>query len=219
MRRQRGLTLLESLIALVVAALGIFGILGVQMRTLTDTQTSLRRAQAIRLIEDLSERLNANPGALAVLTNYQTGWNTSPVSGTDCHAVSCTSDQLATFDLADWKTAVKRVLPMADANVFLAPGDVGTDPRMLGVMISWRENESYTDAAYVTDIDATEVRAYDGSLSKGAGAAVTCPANRTCHLQYISGTNRCVPDRSFMSDPNAAPSPGDPPPQFYCSSD
>ena len=62
--RQRGITLLESLIAIVVAALGILGILGVQMRTLTDTQTSMRRAQAIRLIEDLSERMRVHPNAL-----------------------------------------------------------------------------------------------------------------------------------------------------------
>ena len=37
-RIQRGITLIESLVAIAVMALGILGILGVQMRTLTDTQ-------------------------------------------------------------------------------------------------------------------------------------------------------------------------------------
>lgn len=41
--RQRGITLIESLVAIVVAALGILGIVGVQMRTLTDTRTSVSR--------------------------------------------------------------------------------------------------------------------------------------------------------------------------------
>ena len=63
-RRQRGVTLLESMIAIVLVALGVLGILGVQLRTLSDTQTAVRRAQAIRLIEDLSERMKANPAAL-----------------------------------------------------------------------------------------------------------------------------------------------------------
>ena len=36
-RIQRGITLIESLVAVAVMALGILGILGVQMRTLTDT--------------------------------------------------------------------------------------------------------------------------------------------------------------------------------------
>ena len=35
---QRGITLIESLVALVVAALGILGIIGIQMRTLADSQ-------------------------------------------------------------------------------------------------------------------------------------------------------------------------------------
>ena len=47
-------------------ALGILGVVGVQMRTLTDTSTTVRRAQAsIRLIEDLEERMRvAAPNAL-----------------------------------------------------------------------------------------------------------------------------------------------------------
>ena len=74
-RRQRGISLIESLIALVVAALGILGVVGVQMRTLTDTSTTVRRAQAIRLIEDLSERMKVNPNAISTLDNYLTTFN------------------------------------------------------------------------------------------------------------------------------------------------
>ena len=68
--KQQGITLVESLVAIVVMALGVLGILGVQMRTLADTQTSVRRAQAVRLIEDLSERIRANPGGLSQLASY-----------------------------------------------------------------------------------------------------------------------------------------------------
>ena len=56
-KHQRGIALIESLVAIVITALGILGILGVQMRTLADTSTTVRRAQAIRLIEDLGERM------------------------------------------------------------------------------------------------------------------------------------------------------------------
>ena len=75
---QRGITLLESLVAIVVMALGILGILGVQMRTLSDTQTGVRRAQAIRLIEDMGERMKANPSALANLSSYVSNFAASP---------------------------------------------------------------------------------------------------------------------------------------------
>src|SRR5574344_2836239 len=69
-RRQRGITLIESLVALVISVLGIIGILGMQMRTLVDSQTATRRAQAVRLIEDLSERMRVHPNALASLGDY-----------------------------------------------------------------------------------------------------------------------------------------------------
>ena len=47
----QGFALLEALVALLVVALGLLGILGLQMRTLADTQNGVRQAQAIRLIE------------------------------------------------------------------------------------------------------------------------------------------------------------------------
>lgn len=193
-RRQRGITLLESLVAIVVAALGILGILGVQMRTLTDTQTTVRRAQAIRLIEDLGERMKVNPNALAGIDAYKSGFSNEPTPGS-C-ASGCNQSQLAAYDLAVWKQTVKNTLPLGQASIFLAPGEgAGANPnrRQLGVTISWRENERDTNSAYKDDTDATKVRAADGSLSAGTDAANACPADRTCHLQYLPVAARCAP--------------------------
>jgi type IV pilus assembly protein PilV len=196
-RRQRGITLIESLVALVVAALGILGILGIQMRTLTDTQTSLRRAQAIRLIEDFGERMKVNPNALNILSDYTSGWTASPptaAAAKDCGSAACNPAELAAFDVAEWKRTVQRTLPLGDASIFLTPGESdATNRRQLGIMVSWRENERDTSAAYKDDIDATRVRAADGTLSAGADAANACPTGRTCHLQYLPVAARCAP--------------------------
>ena len=193
---QHGITLIESLIAIVIAALGILGILGVQMRTLTDTQTTVRRAQAIRLIEDLSERMKVNPNALADLKAYTSDFSNQPAIG-DCQTKACTHTQLAAYDLGLWKQNVSNTLPLGQANIFLAPGEsVDANRRQLGVMISWRENErditnDNDKALYKNNIDATKVRAADGTLS--AGSDQNCPSDRTCHLQYISVAARCAP--------------------------
>lgn len=194
--RQRGITLIESLIAIVIAALGILGILGVQMRTLTDTQTTVRRAQAIRLIEDLSERMKVNPNALADLKAYTSAFSDQPAIG-DCQTKACTHTQLAAYDLGLWKQSVANTLPLGQANIFLAPGEsVDANRRQLGVMISWRENErdisnTSDKALYKNNIDATKVRAADGTLSSGSDQS--CPSDHTCHLQYISVAARCAP--------------------------
>lgn len=194
---QRGITLIESLVAIVLAALGILGILGVQMRTLTDTSTTLRRAQAIRLTEDLSERMKANPNALAAINSYTTAFGDTP-SITACPApAGCDHQQLAAYDLALWKQSVASHLPMGKASVFVPPAEGALAAglrRQVGVMIAWRENERYDSTTdYKDQIDATKVRAADGTLSAGAGAAAACPDGHTCHLQYVPVAGRCAP--------------------------
>ena len=205
-QNQRGITLIESLVAIVVAALGILGILGVQMRTLADTQTTVRRAQAIRLIEDLGERLRVTPNALADINAYPSAFANEPVPGS-C-ASNCTPSQLAAYNVASWKQAVKNNLPLGQASIFLAPGEgAGANPnrRQLGVMISWRENERDNSSAYKDDIDASKVRANDGvTLTDGTNAANACPADRTCHLQYLPVAARCAP---YLADASV---------QYFC---
>ena len=194
-RKQRGITLLESMIAIVVAALGILGILGVQMRTLADTQTSMRRAQAIRLIEDMSERMKVNPNALLSINDYTSSFakKAADYSSANCMTAACTPTNQAAFDLKQWKTTLQQTLPLGQASIFLAPGESASDGnrRQLGVIIGWRENEregTKTDA-----IDASKLLGSDGALGSGTDTENACPADFTCHLQYISVSARCAP--------------------------
>ena len=194
MRQQRGITLIESLVAIVVAALGILGILGVQIRTLTDTQTTVRRAQAIRLIEDLSERMKVSPNALLSIKEYESGYDKkgSDLTATNCSSTTCTPAEQAKYDLKQWKTTVQQTLPRGQASIFLAPGETAdTNRRQLGVVIAWRENERI--GTKTDDIDASKFRAADGTFTAGTDAANVCPANSTCHLQYVPVIARCAP--------------------------
>lgn len=193
-RRQHGISLIESLVAIVVMALGILGILGVQMRTLTDTSTTVRRAQAIRLIEDLSERMRVSPNALLSIKDYESGYDEkgSAMTASDCANTACTPAQQAKYDLKQWKTTVEQTLPGGQASIFLAPGEtVDTNRRQLGVIIAWRENEregTKTDA-----IDASKFSATDGAFTAGTDTANACPTDKTCHLQYLPVAARCAP--------------------------
>ena len=189
-KHQRGIALIESLVAIVITALGILGILGVQMRTLADTSTTVRRAQAIRLIEDLGERMRTNPNAMVNLGSYVSNFATNPAVGS-C-ASGCDHAALAAYDLAVWKQAVRNSLPLGQAEIFIPPAEAGVaaaQRRQLGVMIAWRENEG--DGRKTDDIDATKVRDNSGTLTDGATLA--CPADRICHLQYIPVAGRCAP--------------------------
>jgi type IV pilus assembly protein PilV len=199
-QHQRGVTLLEAMIAIVIVALGVLGVLGVQLRTLSDTQTSVRRSQAIRLIEDLNERVRSNPLALteAVLLNYVVDWGTVTFTAPVC-AQGCGPGDLALVDIAAWKQLVRSTMPLGDANVFQVTDTTGTNTRaQLGVMISWRENERASDNSNAGAATA-ENTAYRAPFSvstvvtNAAGASISCPADRICHLQYLQPTLRCLP--------------------------
>ena len=191
---QHGITLIESLVAIVIAALGILGILGVQMRTLTDTQTTVRRAQAIRLIEDLSERLKVNPNAVATMASYLSDFSSAPSAPSGNCASGCSRSDQAQYDLFIWKQNVQS-LPMGKASIFIPVAETTLQPeerRQLGVMIAWRENERVDK---VSDDDDANIGSYRGAInaSIGGGSAATCPTKHTCHLQFIPLSARCAP--------------------------
>ena len=191
-KRQRGITLIESMVALVIAALGILGILGVQMRTLSDTSTTVRRAQAIRLIDDLGERMRTNPNAMVNLGSYVSNFATNPAVGS-C-ASGCDHAALAAYDLAVWKQAVRNSLPLGQAEIFIPPVEAGVaaaQRRQLGVMISWRESEVQGKTTADTN---SHKSVFAVSTKNAADQTIACPTDRICHLQFISPNQRCIPD-------------------------
>lgn len=189
-KRQRGISLIESLVAIVVMVLGVMGILGVQMRTLTDTQAGVRRAQAIRLTEDLAERLQNNPDALNNLAAY----TAEPSSSNNCQSASCAPGDLATYDIKQWRDNVSEALPGGQAVVFIPKGG----PRQLGVLIGWRENRHYP----IADLAALNAPLAVAGINSVGDAPVNCPAGLICHLQYIQPTQRCTPWGGTLYCPN-----------------
>lgn len=190
-RRQAGASLIESLIAIVVMALGLLAVLGTQLHTLGNTQNSVRRTQAIRLIDDLSERMKSMPDAISLASAFTMGWSRAVATTgvPDCSTTACIPSQLAQFEMNRWLASVKDSLPLGQANVFAVEGE----PRQLGVMLAWRAN----------DKDTPEAAALLAPLSTGA-AQVSCPEQRICHLQYISLNQRCLSvdaDRAYCSGP------------------
>jgi type IV pilus assembly protein PilV len=170
-QKQHGLALIESLVSLLILALGVLGLLGVQLRTLAENQTSTSRLLAGRLADDLFERLKTNPDSWTQLNNYVVGWGAATPAPANCGAVNCTPLQRAQWDMDQWKTLVAQTLPAGQATAFVSP----TDARQLGVMLAWRANEQVSAADYINPFN---VNVTDGAIT------VACPANLICHIAY-----------------------------------
>ena len=85
--RECGTSLIEVLITIVILAFGLLGLAGMQSKLHLATAESYQRAQAIVLLNDMSERINANR---AQAVNYVTATplGTGDSEPTDCTAVA-----------------------------------------------------------------------------------------------------------------------------------
>ena len=95
---QRGFSMLETLIALVVFSVGLLGTAALQTVSKKATYDSVQRTTAAMLASDLLERMRANP---TVLDDYLGVLTVMPTAmpATDCAAVQCDPDEIATYDL------------------------------------------------------------------------------------------------------------------------
>ena len=182
--QQHGVSMIESLVALLVLALGILGMAGVQTRVLVDTRTANHRATAMGLINDMTNRMLLNREQMVnYYTNTSTypntnGWNATValVPPTNClvndaAATPCTSIQMAQADLNQWLNTIRTTLPSGDARIF----ESGTDQRQIGIAIAWSANESAN-----APLDANSPLA----VTTGQNG-VDCPANLICHIVYV----------------------------------
>ncbi|MDM0103935.1 type IV pilus modification protein PilV [Variovorax sp. J22R24] len=172
--RQRGVTVLESLVSIAILAVAVLGMLGAQLRTLAETRTTVRRAQAVRLIEDFSERIKANPDGFRQLANYVTDWNGHPVTP-DCRSSACDASTLARWDIAAWKQSVADALPSGQAKVFASTDlKAPATARQLAIAIAWRTTKQSPDEG-----------AEDSPFTPWPwGAKAPCPTGLTCHFAY-----------------------------------
>ena len=109
-RAQRGLGIIEVLVALVVVSLGVLGIAGLQMTGMQHGTGSLNRAKALGFAEDVAERLRVNADDGLADAGYDGFDSTDAASAALCDAApapyceaagaDCGTGALAAFDLA-----------------------------------------------------------------------------------------------------------------------
>jgi type IV pilus assembly protein PilV len=106
---QRGATLIEILISVVILLVALLGAAGMMARSNQSEMESYQRVQALTLLQDMTTRLNANRqaapcyAAAGTMTIVGNGTNTTP---TTCAVGTSAQQATATADLAAWSTAL-----------------------------------------------------------------------------------------------------------------
>lgn len=124
MNEQKGFTLIEILVAIVILSLGLLGLAGLQAASLTNNQTAQFRSIATQQAYDMADRIRANLAGVAAGSYDALGANT-PADPACIHtAGGCTVADVAVTDHYQWNTTNGRLLPNGAGSVdcVLGPG-------------------------------------------------------------------------------------------------
>ena len=103
-----GSSLIEVLITLLIFSIGMLGMAAMQLNALQGTSDSAQRSQSTWILQDIAERIRANPEG--TLANYAAAPNCAavpanrcadyydPVTGAKVNASNCSAAQMAAFD-------------------------------------------------------------------------------------------------------------------------
>ena len=193
---QRGFSMIEVLVTLLIIALALLGTAGLQAYSMRLNQGGQFRSQAVFLVADLAERMEANKTGATAGTNYAANWDyatsgayDTSVVNTACAVGQCAPDVLATFDKSQWQNAVAATLPQAswivcvdaDGDGVCDVGPVLSDPIAYTITISWVDRRTETtDKTFVAAGTTQQKLESTGAIdAAGTGERFFYKATRT----------------------------------------
>jgi type IV pilus assembly protein PilV len=140
----KGFTLIEVLIAVIVLSVGLLGTAALLSQGMRFTHDSYLLAVATQQAEDMAERMRANPveTAKAVGTGGYDALSGLGGATDDCETATCTSDERAAFDHAQWSSLNRSLFGTGKEGTVVRNGEV------FNISLTWSEinNAGGTDS-------------------------------------------------------------------------
>jgi len=180
-----GFTLIEVLVTLVVLALGLLGVMGLQARGQQAELESYQRGQALVLLQDMVDRINANRADAHSLAYVPS--STFPVGGGGL-LTNCTPLTGAAYDICDWGNQLKGAAEVSSSGTCDASSGAGC----VGAMLGARGCIAYANATELTDSTGATMAGtgiYTITVAwQGIAATVAPPASVTCAQNLYPNT-------------------------------
>ena len=141
-QQQRGATLIEVLVAVLILSFGLLSLGAMLSYAVQLPKLSGHRMIATNIASDHIERIRANPGEFTlgtytVSSNYDGTFN--PVSLANCAFPACTAATLAAMDTAATKNADRTLLPAGGLMVNCDGGNCASANAFGNLWIIWQE--------------------------------------------------------------------------------
>ncbi|GMU42671.1 MAG: type IV pilus modification protein PilV [Xanthomonadales bacterium] len=115
-RSQRGFTLIEVMVALLIFSVGLMGMAGLMVLSVKTNQSAYLRTQASFLAQSMADRIMVNR---ALVTSYVGTYNASTAAASDpcTSGATCSPAQMVLRDQALWSQQMVAFLPNPTARV------------------------------------------------------------------------------------------------------
>lgn len=192
MQKERGFTLIEIMVAMVVMAIGLLGMAGMQVVASKYKINTWARSSVSELVSDIAERIRVNSDAAGtnvlhggVQTDSEYVFSSKKWSAQqgddlpltkDCASASCSTDERAAYDMTVWRRHVRDLLPQGA--VWLV-GDKGEG---FDVTLMWFDKEFTEGIGSIDRADTANERKLKKSQIctadlTGMGRQSCCPAD------------------------------------------
>ena len=115
-KNQRGATLIEVLVSVVVTSVGLLGLAGLMATTARVNQSAYQRTQVGYAAQALIESMHVNPTGVA-RGRYDGTGGSGKTAGADCRKRGCSPELRAEHDLAQFHRALEDALPSAQTSL------------------------------------------------------------------------------------------------------
>ena len=139
--RNRGFTLIEVLVSLVILGLGLMGIAKLMLFSSHANDSAYLRSQATNLAYQILDDMRANN---ASLVSYSTAFADPPSPAASCvGATACSNSALALFDVYQWKlrldssSTLPGALPQGQGQIVTTA--VGTQTQVT-IIVRWNDS-------------------------------------------------------------------------------
>lgn len=156
--KQKGLTFIEVLIALVIIVTGILGAVALQTTAKKSSFDAMQRSLASSLAQDIVERMRSNNSATLALYAVSSPYGTGKILAQptcDLAANLCTSAQMVTHDLFGWEQALMGANVKNGTDNFGGlvggVGCISVVGNTVTAVVTWQGKAEFTDAKKADD--------------------------------------------------------------------
>lgn len=136
--KQHGVSLIEVLVAVLILATGLLGMMSLQGAGMYSSSSSHQRYQAVSMANEIVDRMSVNRAAVTD-NQYDLAGVVVDDPGNDCTSSTspCSEAQLAAADLFEWTTNLASMLP--DGRAWITNDD---GENQVTIVIGWNDDRN-----------------------------------------------------------------------------